>query len=394
MESKVNKKSYRKLPRFVWGILLCFLMVYSSPYVLGRGEEKFIRVAILKNVNNFVISVRGKYTIIDPKTQEVLSHGRRLSRSRVILRDGGIHIGLSFYARKELRLLLQKDATLERTGKKKRYRGAIDISVNKKGQLLVINAVELEAYIRGVLYHEVSHRWPLEAIKAQAVAARTYALYQAEVNKEGPYDVTSDIYSQVYGGRSAERYRTNMAAERTKGQVLLYNGKILPAYFHASCGGHTENVKELWKHDLAPLRGQKCVYCQLTPHYAWKKNFQSKSVQDKLNKHGYTLELIKEIRILSRAKSGRIKDLQITTRDGKTVTLAGKTFRHIIGPNELKSNFYDIEMNGYYFDVHGHGWGHGVGMCQWGAYAMSQQRKNYKEILTYYYPGVKITSWK
>ena len=92
----------------------------------------------------------------------------------------------------------------------------IDIIGNKQNKSLIINSLDLETYVKGVLYHEISHKWPLEAMKAQAVAARTYAFYQIKMNKAGAYDITSDIYSQVYGGRSAERYRTNLAVNRTR----------------------------------------------------------------------------------------------------------------------------------------------------------------------------------
>ena len=127
------------------------------------------------------------------------------------------------------------------------------------------------------------------------------------------------------------------------------------------------------------------------PNYRWKKNFRSKDIQQKLNANGFKLGLIKEIDVLERTKSGRIKNLEIKTRDGKSTTISGIKFRDIIGPNVLKSNYYDIEMKGYYFDVNGRGWGHGVGMCQWGVYRMAKKRYEYTRILGYYYPGAKIT---
>ena len=254
----------------------------------------------------------------------------------------------------------------------------------------MINSLGLEDYVKGILRHEVSDRWPLEVIKAQAVAARSYAVYQIHANKGKEYDLTSDIYSQVYGGKSAERYRTNIAAERTEGEILIYQNKIFPAYYHATCGGKTEDVRVLWKDDIPPLKGVDCHFCKLSPHFQWKRNYRLKDIQEILNAHGYTIGLIKEIKVLSRTPSGRVKMLLIISKDGQVTSIEANRFRNLIGPNLIKSNLYSIEMKGYFFDLIGRGWGHGVGMCQWGAYAMAKERYDYKEILKYYYPGAEV----
>ena len=290
-----------------------------------------------------------------------------------------------------IKIIPRRDASIYIDGR--RYSGEIDIKRRSNDAIVAINIVDLERYIKGVLYHEVSHRWPIETLKAQAVAARTYALYRMQVNKDADYDVTSDIYSQVYGGKSSERYRTNIAVNRTKDLVMTYNGKILPAYYHATCGGMTENAGALWEHAIPPLRGVRCPFCRQSPHFQWKKNFRLKDIQDKLNARGYDIGLIKTIEVIERNPSGRITTLRITARDGKTITIAGKDFRDIIGPNIIKSNNYEVVMQGYYMDLLGKGWGHGVGMCQWGAYFMAQQRYRYDAILQYYYPGMAITDY-
>ncbi len=375
---------------FIGGVLMISLLLsYGSQNEVNAAAPS-VRVALIKDAFQVDLSIRGKYTIINPSNQDIISDGRYLKRSKVFIQKNAIVLGDISTKIKRIRIIPQKDVSLVIKGEEKSYRDTIDIVIDKNKKLLVINIINLEKYVKGVLYHEVSHRWPLEALKAQAVATRTYALYQIKVNRKSDYDVTSDIYSQVYGGRDAERYRTNLAVNRTKGEVMYYNGEVLPAYFHANCGGHTENVKELWKQDLKPLSGVVCPYCKGQPGYSWKKNFQSKKVQDLLNQNGYQLGLIKEIKIIERTASGRVKNLEIVERDGTSVIISGKKFRDIIGPNNLKSNLYDIEMKGFYFDVTGKGWGHGVGMCQWGAYKMSRERFSYSEILNFYYPGVTI----
>ena len=361
-------------------------------YADAALSHQIIRIAVLNQVRDVVIATKGYYKISDPKTKTILFNARGLKNSLIRGQQEGIQIGHQIYPVRQLRIESNKTLKVFVRNHWQDYRGSIDILLSKvqDNHLSVINRLDLEEYVRGVLYHEVSHKWPMQAIMAQAVAVRTYALYQVQQNRKKSFDVTNDIYSQVYGGKTAERYRTNIAAKRTLGEVLFFGGEVLPAYYHSNSGGRTEDVAELWKQDLLPLKGVVDPYSKGAPNYKWKKSFRSKDIQDKLNEYGYNLGLIKEIRVLERNPSGRIRKIKIMTRDGKETILPGKDFREMIGPNIIKSNFYDIEMKGYYFDVLGYGWGHGVGMCQWGAYNMSRQRFNYKEILRYYYPGSEI----
>ena len=265
-------------------IILSFvfaLNVLHSDAVASQPPK--VRVAILKDAETFMLSVRGKYTIINPKTNQELENGRRLRKSKVIMTPNGIKIADQVYFVQQLSIVAKKDISIYVEGKKLRYRGKIDIVRGKESKFLVINTLDIEDYVKGVLYHEVPYYWPMTAIKTQAVATRTYALYQLSQRIQKSYDVTSDIYSQVYGGRSAERYRSNIAANRTRGQILTYKGKVLPAYFHSTCGGKTENVSELWNHDLSPLAGVRCGFCTRAPYFRWKKNFRSKDIADQLN---------------------------------------------------------------------------------------------------------------
>jgi len=373
--------------------------LFAAAALIGAGtttaqSEPLVRVALLKDAQRIEFNIRGSYQIMDPQSGLPLDKGRRLPRTTARPGHPGIRLDDDQLNLKAIRLIPSKDVSIFVNGADRRYRGELDIVQTGPDQLLVVNRLGLEDYVRGVLYHEVSDRWPMEALKAQALATRSYALYQMENNKAKPFDVTSDIYSQVYGGRSAERYRTNLAVDQTEGEVLTFQGKILPAYFHANSGGYTEDASELWKHDMAPLKGVRSEFSRYSPHYVWKKNFQSSEIQKKLNANGYQLGLIKDIQVLERNRSGRIRKLEIATRDGQTVTIAGKDFRNIIGPNLIRSNNYDVMMKGYYFDLFGKGWGHGVGMCQWGAREMARQHYTYRDILSHYYPQTLVQDYR
>ncbi len=366
-------------------LLLVSLAVVCLDTGVVTARSKLIRVAVLREVDHFTLAVEGRHTVLDFNTGEKIGVGVRLLPALVAIDHGKIRIGERVYDNQRLIIDPRQDASLRVNDK--HFRGML-VVINTGSALTVVNSIEIEQYIRGVLYHEVSDKWPLEAIEAQAVATRTYALYSIEKFAARDYDVTNDIYSQVYGGKTAERYRTNLAVRRTSGEVLTYKGKIFPAFFHANSGGVTEDASELWDIDLAPLKGGvESPYSVNSPHYRWQRNFRLKDVQEALAAHGFQTGTIKNIRVIERNKSGRVRKLQIEARDGKKLEVEGKLFREALGPNVLKSNMYDVVMKGYYADLLGHGWGHGVGMCQWGAYNMARMRFLYPQILKFYYPG-------
>jgi len=377
-----------------FGFVFLTLMLVS---VLHAGDKsswkspEIVRVAIVRDSRELVLAIRGAYRLRDMSSGHVIARGLRLPESNVRLLDRGILIGLDVYAAKRLTIEPAKDASIIIDNRP--FRGEVTIIRTPDNHITVVNSINVEDYIKGVLYHEVSHHWPMEALKAQAVAARTYALYS--LNPVGKsYDVTNDIYSQVYGGRDSERYRTDLAVDRTRGEVLTFNRQIIPAYFHATCGGMTEDARELWSlPDLVPLRGVPCPFCKNSPHMNWKSNFRLRDLQDILNRHGYKIGAIKDISIIDRDRSERIDHLKITPVQGPDLIIKGKDFRDIIGPNVLKSNNYEIAMRGYYVDLIGKGWGHGVGLCQWGALGMAQQQFTYQQILAYYYPSSVLMNY-
>lgn len=362
----------------------------------ASGDKKhmppqMVRVAIVRDAREINLKLDGPYNFRDVDHGKVITKGPRLAISRVRLLDKGILIGMQAYPYQRVIIEPLRDASV--VVNNRRFRGNVTIIRTADNRLTAVNSINIEDYIRGVLYHEVSHHWPMEAIKAQAVATRTYVLQAMAGSANKDYDVTNDIYSQVYGGKDSERYRTGLAVTHTVGEVLAFKDKVLPAYFHATCGGMTEDANDLWAIDLAPLRGVACNFCKDSPHMKWKKNFRLKDIQDALNRNGYAVGPIKDLNIVDRNRSGRINHIKITSRDGKETLISGKDFREVLGPNVLKSNNYEISMQGYYADLTGKGWGHGVGLCQWGARGMALQQFTYKQILSYYYPRAEIMDY-
>jgi len=366
--------------------LIVFILIIAVDS--HAAADKYVRVAIIQDVELLRISINGSYSIIDGRDKKILSSGKFLMSTVTCSKTGIIADGTDY---KTDRLFIQAldPESVSINGRK--YRGNIRLVKKDALHLLVVNDIDLEDYVKGILYHEVSHYWPEEALKAQAIVCRTYALYQMGESSRRDYDVTNDIYSQVYGGRTSERYRTNKAVEETKGLALVYNGSIFPAYFHATCAGHTEDASLLWKINISPLRGVACTFCKDSPHFNWHQVIALSELKKLLVKAGYkTGGDIKAIEILDRDNSGRIGELKIITAK-EEFTISAKDFRNSLSPNIIRSTNFTVSIAGNDAVFEGFGWGHGVGMCQWGAYFMAKEGKNYKDILQYYYPGSELS---
>lgn len=273
---------------------------------------------------------------------------------------------------------------------KKLYRGKLIVTINNK--LTVINEVDLEEYLYGVVPREVDWDWHLELLKAQAVVARSFALKKFFENKQSPYHLTSDITSQVYDGVNAEKKTTNFAVDTTKGEVIIYKDKIINAYYHSNCGGHTENVGDVWETPIVPeyLKGVECDYGKDDPTYHWSKTLTKEYIKKRLNNAGYKIQNIKKISIQEKSKIGRVKIFVIYTDTGN-ILITGSKLRLILNPFIFRSTMITkLKNNDDSIYIEGKGWGHGVGMCQWGAKELAENGKSYIEIIKFYYPGCKI----
>lgn len=353
----------------------------------ATASETIVRVAIIEDRASVELSLKGKYTICAIGDGRVLKDGPYLN-GKVTTSKDGIVIGGKAIGAAGIKISVAKDSNIYIDSR--RFRGSVDVIRKDNGKLLIINNIGLDSYLYGVLYHEVSHRWPAECLKAQAITARTFALQQVRQNKLQPYDLRCDIYSQVYGGRTGEKWSTTHAVDSTRGRVLTFNGDIFPTYYHATCAGYTEDASNLWNIDIAPLKGVPCNFCGHSKHYRWTKEIPLTKVESKLKDSGNRIGHILVVSILSKNKSGRAEKIEFRDDSGGVVVLTAKDLRQIFGPNEIRSTKFDARIKGANLVLDGMGWGHGVGMCQWGAYGMSLRGKKCEQILGYYYPGAEI----
>ena len=367
-----------------------FLSLLTFITSASAQSHNHIRVAVEQDAGTLRLKVHGFYEVLDAAGGGVLYRGNNLNTTATAF-SGGILLG-SMQSRLSRLLIRSHDPDMIIINGRS-FRGDIELIKKENSHLLAVNNIEFEDYIKGVLYHEASHYWPVEALKAQAVVCRSYAVSQAEQNAASDFDATSDIYSQVYGGKTSERFRTSRAVDDTAGEVLIYQGRVLPAYFHATCAGRTEDAGALWNIDLAPLKGVECSFCKESPHFNWHYVFTKEEIREKLNKAGYKIKKISGINIVSRDLSERITALTIASGLDE-IKISGKDFRNILGPNIIRSTNFGVSIVKDDVVFEGFGWGHGVGLCQWGAYFMAKSGSDYKQILEHYYPGAVISKLK
>ena len=378
----------KKTLNFVLTVFLLFLSVPVDGVPVEKSSN-LIRVCVIDGKDRIGLILKSAYKVYEINSDRVLMEGYRL-HTDIAITKSGLLIGKKEVSSYGIKVKTAKDSTTYIDSR--RFRGDINIIRKDDLKLTVVNNVDLEDYLYGVLYHEVSHRWPKEALKAQAIAARTFALYQKRQNALQPYDLRSDIYSQVYGGSTSEKWSTTRAVNLTNGKILVYNGDIFSSYYHATCAGHTEDATNLWTIDLPPLKGVECDSCKYSPHYKWVKDIPLWQITNKLKENGYKTGRIASIIILSKNSSGRIEKIEIKDEAGVSLILTAKDFRQMIGPNAVRSTKFDISIKGSQAYLQGYGWGHGAGMCQWGAFGMARKGKKAEEILKHYYPGAEITT--
>jgi stage II sporulation protein D len=258
-----------------------------------------------------------------------------------------------------------------------------------QGQILVVNELGIERYLAGVLSGEIPDSWPLAAKKAQAVAARSYALVQHQVTPDELFDLEATTDDQVYLGKEPSK-TTVQAVRATRGTVLVgAPGDVVPAYYHSSCGDDTEPAALVWGTELDVLQSVRCGYCTKAPRYQWSLDANADEVAQALTGNAEAKGPVGDLRIDTRSPSGRAQQLSGRV-GGEHIRVAGTQFRQRLGYNRLRSTRFDVQARGEGFRFDGKGYGHGVGMCQWGALGMAQEGWPHTAILRAYYPGARL----
>jgi stage II sporulation protein D len=258
----------------------------------------------------------------------------------------------------------------------------------------VVNVLDLEEYLYGVVPKEAPSQWQMAALRAQAIVARTYALYKRSRRVNRDYDLAAQyIRDQHYEGFSAEQGRTTQAVNDTKGLVLTCHGELIPAYYHAESAGYTEDSERVWSSPHPCLRAVKAPMYPASPYLQWSVSLPLQDIQTALTKAGYAVGAIRGLEPIEHSPSGRVTLLKISHKFGQTV-VRGTDFRLALGPEIIRSTLFSVQLRDGRAFFQGQGWGHGVGLCQWCSQGMAELGYDYEAILTHYYQGAKLIQYQ
>ena len=315
-----------------------------------------------------------------------LLNGIRLQTERVMLRGGEQGLTLTFprLARKSNGAAMSSDDT----GMEVSVSGLIQLVRKNKG-FSVMNWVDLEEYVKGVVPSEVSSTWHLEMLKAQAVAARTYALYQQMLSATREFDVAATVQDQVYRGKQGIDVGILRAVEETRGLVVTYLDAPIYAAFSSTAAGLTEDAMNVWSKEYPYLKGVECPFDLASPYYQWKSSFKIDTLEQNLRQQGFSVGTIATITPLTFSRGGRVAKLRVLHSGGELV-LRGEDLRKAVGYTIIPSTQFSIESIGRDVVLSGFGAGHAVGMCQWGAKELAELGYPFSAILRYYYPGTEL----
>lgn len=340
--------------------------------------DETIRIAIVKSAAEVTVGGDGLLVTGDNGEALVLSLPVTVRYSK----DGLVAAGKSF-----TRLVFSATSAVYINNKP--YRGLAELSRADNG-ILVVNQLALEDYLVGLINCEISSAWPIEAVKAQAVIARTYALNRKMARSNAVYHLESSVIDQVYDGCLIEDSRAHRAVSETEREVLTSGGSVIQAFYHSSCGGKTEASENVWGTALPYLKGVDCQYCQTSQSSpAWDIKLSLSEIEERLKAAGYKISGLSGIKAGPLNSRGRLKHVVLVAAKGG-FSLTGDQFRKAVGYSVIKSTRFAVKIAYGEASFSGSGNGHGVGLCQWGAKQRSLDGFNYIEILSYYYPGTEL----
>ena len=379
----------------------------DEPRVEPALSVRPVRVLLFDDAPTLRVRIDSPYTIKDA-SGEVLQAGEALGWT-TISADAGIHIGpeqvsaesvtIDRRAYGAIRVAVGEDD-------ERHYFGALRLAATNDNTIQAINLVDVESYVAGVVPNEAWPNFHDEALRAQAVVARTYLLYQMTARGLRDYDVRASEGDQVYRGARNDRFgrRVAEAVHFTRGIVAAWNVpekglRIFPTYYSAACGGSTQSATAIQTEEVPlPLcGGVTCDECRIAPGEAYRWGPAEMSLDDLLERlkaresETADWKRIDRVEVLSRNDAGRIAEVRIDGSDGKQVTMSGERFRLTVGSRVMRSSHCNLATSGGKLHLtDGRGFGHGVGLCQWGMEARARAGTSAADIIRHYYPGVRL----
>lgn len=367
-------------------------LAYTSTYY----KNQIIKVSLATMGSSaMTITINGNYLLNGEAAQSGTSYAINLVSGQVTL-NGNINTSISFTSlNKDSYVSLQVGNTL------RNYRGSMNF-INKSTYIMPVNTVNIEDYVKGVIGYEMSESYPVEALKSQALASRTYGMYKIG-RTTTEYDVQDNTTYQVYKGFDKSFVKIEQAVNETKGEFINYNGSLIEALFSASHGGYLEDAKNVWGNAFPYYVSKIDTYDDYSKfsnskYYDWTRTLTAQQISDRLN-YGLSTPKYNFVKInldtIATYVSGRISNLEIVYSNtdgsqGTKVLSADSARTYFSFPSSMYTVAYNKDTNSYIFS--GHGAGHGLGLSQIGALNRAQYNQGYKDILAFYYPNTTITN--
>jgi stage II sporulation protein D len=371
-----------------------------------------VRIGVLLNARRVTIGGGGGLRVTDPLEGELRTTAAGASADAVVRGADVSLLDTGGPVTRPVLVIEPVDAgsTLRLNGRD--YRGTLELRRTDSG-FTVINSVPLEGYLAGVVAAELGTRSrdDFEALKAQAVVSRTYAIRNQARWRDRGYDLNADASDQIYTGQFAEDSLATAAVAATRGQILTWNHQPIDAFFSSTCGGRTEDgvaafagARRPYLRSVDDLDPTGTPWCAISPRYHWTAGWTATQLASTLRRTlaaeglpGGRAGELTDIQIASHTASGRIAAVELVGRNGET-PVSGQAIRRVLSPVEgglLRSTNFTIRITRSggtieRVDIDGQGNGHGVGMCQWGAIGRSRAGEDYQTILASYFPGTEI----
>ena len=448
--------------RHIVALFLAMILSWGMTAVAAAVPEAatnspVIRIGLMTKQYGILAGCNGSYLIVNPDDGKVLGEYAAGVKARIGLREGKFVVNNNVVNGDRLRLEPQKPKNMEREDRlieinNRRYRGSVEIFPTQGATgMTAVNIVSVDDYTYGVLSRTLTPEWPEQAVKAQAIAVRTYALYNVGKHKDEGFDLCDTGDCQVYEGQVQEDAKIARAVEETRGLVVLYQNYLAAAHSHLSSGGYTENSEMVLAKAYPYLRGT-ADFDQTSPYYRWQKRISPQELEGLLKGAGFNFGALTAIELSRRTTapvnapdrgvSGRVRMITFIGKDG-IAALTGEQIQKLLS---LPSTLFDVSVavpmtnidsnitdsygdrdtkqiqislppaatGGLLTDrpgIHrltgqknetiyldGMGWGHGIGFSQWGAKTMAEKAINpgtdyYVTILKHYYQGVKVDKW-
>jgi len=345
----ILKKTGRKKFFLFLGICI-FLLLISTNTIFSAEKQPILRVGIFLNQTEINISGDGTFKIYNLKSNSLISE-EKSKIFKLLPHDKGIEIlGKGVYSGPVRIIPVGNSKIMVVTnGQKYRYRGNIEIDIDKEyGKLNVINIIGIEEYLYGVLKKEISPRWPKETLKAQAIAARTFAIFNMNKYIDKGYNICATTNSQAYGGVNHEDPLTNKAVDETRGVIMVYKGEPINAVYHSDSGGYTEDSENVWGSFLPYLRSVESKFEEKVspPHHTWSYSINEKELTEKLQKQGFKINSVISIEPIKITETGRISELTFTADNSTVINMKTNDFRSLIGAGLIRSTLFHIEVIG------------------------------------------------